>query len=72
MRKAVNLKIDKALTQEAKELNSNLSHEFEIHLARVIQQHRQASWRTENREALDAYNAHIEREGCFSDGLRRF
>lgn len=71
-RKAVNLKIDAGLIQEAKALDINLSREFEAHLAEVVRLRKQAKWLTENREALDAYNAHIEQDGVFSDGLRSF
>ena len=33
---------------------------------------RGAQWLDENREAIDAYNQRVEREGVFSDGLRSF
>lgn len=71
-RKAVNLKIDNSLIQEAKALDINLSREFEMHLAEVVRVRKQAKWLAENREALEAYNAHVEQDGVFSDGLRRF
>jgi post-segregation antitoxin (ccd killing protein) len=29
-------------------------------------------WLTQNRAAIDAYNAHVERDGVFSDRLRLF
>jgi len=29
-------------------------------------------WLAQNRAAIDAYNAHIERDGVFGDGLRSF
>jgi antitoxin CcdA len=29
-------------------------------------------WYEENKEAIDSYNRMIEREGLFSDGLRKF
>jgi antitoxin CcdA len=29
-------------------------------------------WREENREAIDAYNAHIEKHGTFSDYVQGF
>ena len=71
-RKAVNLKIDNSLIQEAKALDINLSREFETHLADVVRLRKQAKWLAENREALDAYNAHVEQDGVFSDGIRSF
>lgn len=71
-RKAVNLKIDNCLIQEAKALDINLSREFETHLAEVVRLRKQAKWLVENRDALEAYNAHVEQDGVFSDGLRSF
>ena len=71
-RRAVNLTVNSALIQEAKALEINLSREFEVHLADLVKQRRQEKWLSENRDALDAYNAHIERDGVFSDGLRTF
>lgn len=71
-RRAVNLTVNSALVQEAKALDINLSREFEIHLADLVKQRRQEKWLSENREALEAYNAHIERDGVFSNGLRTF
>lgn len=72
IRKAVNLKIDSGLIQEARELEINLSREFEVHLAGVVRLKKQARWLAENREALAAYNDHVERDGVFSDGLMGF
>ncbi len=72
IRKAVNLKIDSGLVQEAKELEINLSREFEAHLAELVKSKKEARWLADNRDALAAYNAHVERDGVFSDGLRGF
>lgn len=71
-KRSVNLAINGALIQEAKALEINLSREFEAHLTRLVNQRQQEKWLIENREALDAYNAHIERDGIFSEGLRSF
>jgi antitoxin CcdA len=72
IRKPVNLKVDSSLVQEARALDINLSREFETHLAEVVRLKKQARWLVENREALEAYNEHVERDGVFSDGLRGF
>lgn len=71
-KRSVNLAINGALIQEAKALEINLSREFEAYLTRLVKRHRQEKWLIDNREALEAYNAHIERDGVFSDGLRSF
>ena len=70
--KAVNLKSNSDLIQEAKTLGINLSRELETHLAEVVRLRKQAKWLAENQEALNAYNAHVEQAGVFSDGLRSF
>ncbi len=71
-KRSLNLSVNSALIQEAKNREINLSREFEIHLETLVKQRRQEKWLAENRDALDAYNDHIERDGVFSDGLRGF
>lgn len=71
-KRSVNLSVNSSLIQEAKSLDINLSREFESHLETLVKQRRQEKWLAENRDALDAYNDHIERDGVFSDGLRGF
>ncbi|MBU0592219.1 MAG: type II toxin-antitoxin system CcdA family antitoxin [Gammaproteobacteria bacterium] len=70
--KSVNLTLNDTLVKEAKALEINMSREFEIHLASLVRQRKSAKWLTENLVALDAYNAHIERDGVFSEKLRSF
>ena len=71
-RRAVNLTVNGTLVQEAKALEINLSREFEAHLTELVRQRKQEKWLAENSAALAAYNAHIERHGAFSDGIRGF
>lgn len=71
-KRAVNLTVSSLLIQEARALDINLSREFENHLAELLKRRKQEKWLAENHEAIDAYNAHIERDGVFSDGLRGF
>jgi antitoxin CcdA len=71
-RKAANLSVDAALLQDAKRLELNLSRVFEGALRDAVARARSERWLAENREALDAYNRHVERDGVFSDGLRNF
>jgi antitoxin CcdA len=49
-----------------------LSQEFEQHLTEVVRKHRAEQWLKDNREAIEAYNRHVERDGLWSDGLRMF
>lgn len=72
IKKATNLSIRADLLAEAKALRVNLSAEFEKSLAEVVRRKREEQWLLENREAIAAYNRHIERDGLWSDELRTF
>jgi len=71
-KKPTNLSIRGDLLEQARALDINLSAEFEKHLVEVIRQRRGEQWLRDNREAIEAYNRHIERDGLWSDGLRTF
>jgi len=71
-RKATTLSVDADLLREAKALNLSLSRVFDGALRDAVAKARRARWLEENREALDAYNRHVERDGVFSDGVRNF
>jgi antitoxin CcdA len=71
-KKAANLSVDSVLLEDAKRMKINLSRVFEAGLNAAIRQRRREEWLKDNRAALEAYNAHIEADGVFSDGLRAF
>ena len=71
-KKATNLSINSDLLRQAKALHINLSQTVEEHLANLVREAKQQQWLTENAEFIAAYNKRIEKEGVFSDGLRRF
>lgn len=71
-KKATNLSVRADLLAEARSMNVNLSAEFEKALTEVVRKKREEQWLVENREAIAAYNRHIERDGLWSDGLRTF
>lgn len=71
-KKAVNLRLSSDLVEQAKALGINLSKTFERHLSEVVREARRERWLAENRAALESYGHYIERNGTFSDGLRRF
>jgi antitoxin CcdA len=50
----------------------NLSALVERALEEAIRDKQQEAWLTENRDAIQAYNAQVERRGVFSEGRRRF
>ena len=71
-KKAVNLRVNADLLRQAKALNINLSKALEQQLVEIAREARARQWLTENKSAIDEYNARIEKRGVFSDGLRRF
>jgi len=71
-KKAANLSINADLLSKARELDINLSATLELALVTALKQKRREQWLAENRDAIDAYNEHIEKYGVFSDGLRSF
>lgn len=71
-KKSTNLSINGDLLQQARALNINLSRLLEQRLAEVIREKHRRQWLQENKAAIEAYNRRIERDGAFSDELRRF
>ena len=71
-KKPTNLSLNSDLLRQARDLHINLSKTLERCLANMLLDEKRRAWREENREAIDAYNRHIEEQGVFSDGLRGF
>jgi len=71
-KKATNLSINSDLLRQTKELNINLSQTVEDYLSELVREAKRKQWLAENAEAIAAYNARIEKDGVFSEGLRRF
>ena len=71
-KRAVNLRIDERLIDEAKAMNVNLSKTLETSLVEILREKQKAAWLGENGDAVQAYNQRIEKQGLFSDGLRQF
>lgn len=72
-KKPTNLSINSDLLKKARELNiDNLSAVLEQALAEQVRERQQQRWLSENREAIAAYNQHVDQHGVFSDGLRSF
>lgn len=62
-RKAVNLTIREDLVQEAKNLKLNTSRAAEAGITAAIKQVREEAWLAQNKDALQAHNARIEKSG---------
>lgn len=71
-KKAANLSINEDLLAKAREMNINLSATLEEALSEALRRRQREQWLAENREAMAAYNAHVEKHGVFSEGLRSF
>lgn len=71
-KKAANLTVRADLLEEARARKINLSHTLEIALSAELKRQREAEWLEQNKEAIEAYNRHIERDGLFSDRFRNF
>jgi len=72
IKKATNVTINSDLLQKAKSYKINISKNFEAYLAEVVRKREEQQWLEENREAIDAFNEHVDKEGLFSDEHRRF
>jgi antitoxin CcdA len=71
-KKATNVTVDEKLLERARRLKLNLSQVLEAGLAEALRRHEGEEWLRKNREALEAYNEHVEKHGVFSNGLRSF
>jgi antitoxin CcdA len=71
-KKPTNLTINTDLLNKAKDMNINISSILEIALANVVKQKKREKWVDENRNAINAYNKHVDQFGLFSDELRTF
>jgi antitoxin CcdA len=68
----VNLTVDANLLKEAKELDIQLSSEFENLLERLVAEKKRVIWQNQVRDSIEVYSAYVEKNGTFSNGLREF
>lgn len=66
----LSLRID--LVQRAKALDLNLSEVVESALEQAIVAAEQARWLAENADAIEYYNAFVEKHGLFGEEFRPF
>lgn len=71
-KRAANVSIRVDLLEAARAAGLNLSATLEAALDRELAEAKRKTWRNENREAIAAYNEHVEKHGAFSDGVRSF
>ena len=70
-KRATNVSINQGLLEDARALDINLSATLERALEAEVRARRRERWLEENREAIEAYNARIERDGVFSPMFRK-
>jgi len=71
-KKCTNLSINSDLLRRARAHKINLSRTLEDRLTEILREQERETWRLENADAINDYNARIEKNGVFSDGLRSF
>jgi antitoxin CcdA len=71
-KKAANLSVNSDLLAKARALDINLSATLERALAAEVQARQRAQWLAAHESAIASYNAGVEQDGSFSDGLRGF
>ncbi len=69
---AVNLSVSDVILNEARALKLNLSKVFEEGLREHLKRRRAEKWLEENREAIEHYNARIERDGPLNEEFNPF
>ncbi len=72
LKKPTNVSVRADLLAEARALGLNLSRTLETALEQAIREKRRQRWLTDNHDAMQAYQRHIEREGLFADRFRSF
>lgn len=71
-KRAVNLRVDAAMLDEARAANINLSATLEAALAVTLKAQREAQWLEENKAGIEAFNEYVRKHGVWSDKLRSF
>ncbi|HEY6482950.1 MAG TPA: type II toxin-antitoxin system CcdA family antitoxin [Steroidobacteraceae bacterium] len=71
-KRATNVSVRSDLLAAAREAGLNLSAALERALTQELAAVKRKQWREENREAIQAYNEHVEKHGTFADEVRSF
>jgi len=72
VRRATNVSLDTKLVAAAKEYGINVSRACEEGLAKQISEERNRRWQEENKEAIEASNAWVEKHGLPLEKYRLF
>jgi antitoxin CcdA len=72
MRSRVNLSIDEDVLAAAKNSGINMSRVAEMALKAAAKAERNRRWNEDNKDALDAYDRFVEKNGLILDAHRQF
>jgi antitoxin CcdA len=70
-KRPINLSLNSKVLDMAKEMGLNISQTVDALLTEEVMRRYGERWNEDNREAIEAYNARIEREGTFSQRIRK-
>ena len=71
-KKATNLSLNAKVLEMARELGMNVSQTVDALLAKEVERRYWEGWNERNKEAIDAYNERIRREGIWGAQYRTF
>jgi antitoxin CcdA len=71
-KRPTNLSLNAKVLEAARELGINISQTVDHLLAEEVRRLYQEKWLSENRQAIEEYNARIEREGTFSQRVQQW
>ena len=71
-KRAANVSVRSDLLDAAREAGLYLSATLESALEGALAEEKHKRWREENRDAIAAYNDHVEKHGAFADDVRSF
>ncbi len=70
-RRAINLSLNSKVLELAKEMGMNISQTVDELLTEAVLKRCEAEWQVNNKEAIEHYNARIEREGTLAQRIQR-
>lgn len=71
-KRPINLSLNSKVLDMAKDMGLNISQTVDALLTEEVLRQYWQRWQKDNAEAIEHYNARIEREGLFSDRYRTF
>ncbi|MDR6991184.1 type II toxin-antitoxin system CcdA family antitoxin [Luteimonas sp. 3794] len=71
-KRATNVSVNQGLLEDARALDINLSATLEKALEAEVRARKRDKWLEQNRDAIEAYNRRVERDGMLSDHVRTF